>query len=136
MFVQERSPQIEMIRFSCYLFTRKGNIITYISIEKKDYTCDELTLVITSALQKNYPEITSILIGFVPEAFQVFEKYPDIKHPKGEMINSETSRYKLSNETKISNDDIAMFFRFGAFIYIQVLLVFQYLIRKMLFEND
>ena len=78
MFVQERSPQIEMIRFGCYLFTRKGNITTYISIEKKDYTCDELTLVITSALQKNYPEITSILIGFVPSAFQVFEKYPDI----------------------------------------------------------
>ena len=35
------------------------------------------------------------------------------------MINSETPRYKLSNETKISNDDIAEFLRFGAFIFIK-----------------
>ena len=114
-----QEEQKETFPVSCIIKTKSRDFKENFSLEKIVYTRFSLNRAILHSIQKNYPEITSILIGFVPSAFQVFEKYPDIKHPKGEMINSETSRYKLSNETKISNDDIAMFLRFGAFVYIQ-----------------
>ena len=102
-----------MIVFSCYLFTNNRFITITSSIKQTDYSRNELDLAICSSLQTMFPEITSIMTGFVPEAFQVQKK----TYTKGERISEDI--HQLFNRLSISKEDIAEFLRFGAYVYIQ-----------------
>ena len=94
-----------MIQFFGKIFTKQKIFRVPVSIKINSYNADQLDLAIGSSLQTKFPEITSIMTGFSSIAF---ENYPDFK---GEMIDNNPPRYKLSDEIRISQIDFEVVFK-------------------------